>query len=253
MTATDHNTFAGSDVNRISIWSGPRNISTALMYSFRERADTTVVDEPLYAHYLATTGIWHPGTDDTLASQENDGTVVVENEILGPSPTPVLFFKQMAHHLVNIDWSFLDKMNNVILTRHPAYVLASFSKNVSDVNADTTGLPNCIRILDRVLDAGASPIVIDSKQLLLDPERVLTRLCEALGIDFDSAMLSWDDGAVPEDGVWGEIWYAATHRSTGFAPYVDKDVDLPPAIQTVVDECLPMYDRLLGHAITADK
>jgi hypothetical protein len=174
-----------TDVNRICVWSGPRNISTALMYSFRERPDTTVVDEPLYAHYLATTGLWHPGREDVLASQENDGTIVIREEILGPSPTPVLFFKQMAHHLVGLDWSFLDQVQNVILTRDPAYVLASFTKYVADVDADTTGLPMCVKLVDRILESGATPVVIDSAELLGNPESILTQLCEALSLEFD--------------------------------------------------------------------
>ena len=240
------------DITRICMWSGPRNTSTALMYSFRERQDTTVVDEPLYAHYLSTTGIWHPGRPETLASQDNDGESVVRNEILGPSPTPVIFFKQMAHHLVGLDWSFLDYVTNVILTRHPAQVLASFTKNVPDVDADTTGLPICIKLIDRILESGQTPIVIDSKELLTGPASVLGKLCEAIGLDYDPGMLSWEAGPVPEDGSWGAYWYHSTHRSTGFAPYVPKDVTLADQVQSIVDECLPMYERLLEYALRAD-
>lgn len=237
------------DTLRINMWSGPRNISTALMYSFREREDITVVDEPLYAHYLSTTGIWHPGVEDVLASMDNDGERVVQEQIMGPWPTPVVFFKQMAHHLVGLDWSFLDETTNVILTRDPRYVLASFTKNVEDVNADTTGLPMCIRVVDRILEAGEVPVVVDSRALLEDPAGILKSLCDAVGIPFDDGMLSWDAGPVPEDGVWAEHWYANTHASTGFAPYQHREVDLPPRIAAVAAECAPMYERLLTYAL----
>ena len=223
------------------------------MYSFRERSDTTVVDEPLYAHYLSTTGIWHPGRDEVLATQNSDGAAVVANEILGTSPTPVIFFKQMAHHLVGMDWSFLDRVHNVILTRHPASVLASFIKNVTEVDADTTGLPICVRLLDRILEAGTIPIVVDSRELLTNPTSVLSQLCAALGLDFDERMLSWEPGPIPEDGSWAVHWYESTHRSTGFAPYVSKKVTLPEQVRSVVDECMPMYERLVEYALKADR
>ena len=237
-------------VTRICVWSGPRNISTALMYSFRERSDTTVVDEPLYAHYLATTGVWHPGREDTLASQENDGEVVIRTQILGPSPTPVLFFKQMAHHLVDLDWSFLDEVTNVILTRDPRPVLASFTMNVDEVNVDTTGLPMCDRLLDRIIAAGDTPIVIDSKELLRDPPGVLAQLCRRIAIPYDETMLTWEPGPVPEDGVWGAYWYENTHASTGFGAYKHREVTLPDSVEAVADACRPIYERLLKYGIT---
>ena len=241
-----------SETTRICVWSGPRNISTALMYSFRERADTTVVDEPLYAHYLSVTGIWHPGREKVLKSQNNDGAAVIRDEILGPSPTPIIFFKQMAHHLVGLDWSFLDSVANVILTRDPRSVLASFTKNVENVNADTTGLPLCVRLLDRILETGETPVVIDSMALLMDPSAVLTRLCTAIGITWDPAMLAWKAGPVPEDGVWATHWYANTHASTGFNSYVPRAVELPPHLEALAAECAPMYERLLTYAIRPD-
>ncbi len=235
--------------NRICMWSGPRNISTALMYSFRQRADTSVVDEPLYAHYLATTGVWHPGREEVLADQDTDGAAVVRDVILGPSPTPVRFFKQMAHHLVGLDWSFLDQVRNVILTRDPRAVLASFIKNVEDVDVDTTGLPMSVRILDHLLDRGEQPVVIESRQLLEDPPAILAALCEAVEIPFDPAMLSWEPGPIPEDGAWAPHWYARTHASSGFEPYVERVIQLPPEVEEVADACRPLYERLLEHSI----
>jgi hypothetical protein len=240
-----------TETRRINMWSGPRNLSTALMYSFRERADTTVVDEPLYVHYLSTTGLWHPGREDVLESMDNDGDRVVRDQMLGPWPTPIVFFKQMAHHLVGLNWDFLDETTNVILTRDPRFVLASFAKQVEDVTPDTTGLPMCIRLVDRLIESGKTPVVVDSRQLLSDPPQVLAALCDVMGVPFDPAMLSWDAGSVPEDGVWSVHWYANTHASTGFAPYQHRDVELPPAVEVVAEACAPMYDRLLTYAIGA--
>jgi len=222
------------------------------MYSFRQRGDTTVVDEPLYAHYLSVTGIWHPDREEILKSLSNDGAAVVRDEILGPSPTPIIFFKQMAHHLVGLDWSFLDAVTNVILTRDPRAVLASFTKNVENVNADTTGLPLCLRLLDRILDADEKPVVIDARALLMNPPSVLTQVCGAIAIPWDPAMLSWEPGPVPEDGIWAKHWYANTHASTGFNAYVPRPIDLPPHLERIADECSPMYERLLTYAIRPD-
>lgn len=220
------------------------------MYSFRQRGDTTVIDEPLYAHYLVTTGIWHPGRDDVLASQDGDGVAVIREVILGPSPTPIVFFKQMAHHLIGLDWSFLDSMTNVILTRDPRAVLASFTKQVDDVNEDTTGLPTCVRLLDRMLAAGETPIVVDAADLLAEPGEILHSLCLAIGIPWDASMLAWELGPVPEDGVWGVHWYAKTHASTGFEPGVPKSLVLSDDVEEIASRCRPMYERLREYAIT---
>src|SRR5690606_40267265 len=175
----------GVRVTRISLWSGPRNVSTALMYSFRQRSDTAVVDEPLYAHYLSTTGVEHPGRDEVLAAQDNDGERVVRDVVLGPAARPVLFLKNMAHHLIGLDWAFLAELRNVILTRDPAEMLTSYIKQVPNPTLDGTGLPMQVRLLDAILDEGQDPLVLDSRLLLTDPRSVLSKLCDRLGVPFE--------------------------------------------------------------------
>ena len=234
---------------RINMWSGPRNISTALMYSWRERSDTLVIDEPLYAHYLAHSGRVHPGTPEVLASQDNDGAAVIRDVILGDYPTPVVFFKQMAKHLVGLNRSFLSQSRNVLLTRDPLDMLTSFQRQIPDATLDDTGFVELVEILNATLEQGDEPIVIDSKQLLLDPPGMLTKLCDRLGLVFEPAMLSWPSGPKPEDGVWAEHWYEAVHRSTGFAPWQPKEATLLPALEPVLDASSELYAKLLPYVI----
>lgn len=220
------------------------------MYSFRERSDTTVYDEPLYAHYLRTTGRDHPGRDDVLATQENDGDAVVRDVLLAPQPTEVAFFKQMAHHLVDLDDAFLGECRNILLTRDPRNMLPSLAVQLPDARLADTGLDVQVRLLDAILAAGDTPIVIDSRILLDDPGRVLAEVCGRLGIQFDESMLSWDAGPKPEDGVWAPHWYANVHRTTGFLPYADTTRPLPDHLRPVLDVALPLYDRLAAYAVT---
>ena len=237
------------DVKRINLWSGPRNVSTAVMYAFRERGDTSVVDEPLYAHYLSRTGVEHPAVQDVIKSQDTDGESVVRTVLLGPAETPVRFFKHMTHHLIKLDTSFLGQMENILLTRDPRQMLPSLINQVPNPTVEGTSLPMQVSMLDRILDSGGSPIVIESKRLLLDPEGVLTTVCERLGLDWDPAMLSWDEGPKPEDGVWAPHWYDNVHRSTGFAPYREKDEPVPAHLEPLLAECQPLFERLRQHAI----
>ncbi len=235
---------------RINVCSGPRNISTAVMYSFRQRDDTTVVDEPLYAYYLASTGVRHPGADEVLRSQSPDGEAVVRDVILGQYPTPIVMFKQMAHHLRGLDTSFLAACTNVILTRHPRDMLASLTVQLPDATIEATGLPMQVELLDKMLAEGASPIVVDARALLEDPESVLTELCRRIAIPFDRSMLAWPPGPKPEDGVWAPHWYARVHQSMGFAPYREKTDPLPSYLEPLLAECLPLYDRLAEFGVT---
>ena len=235
---------------RVNFWSSPRNVSTAMMYAWRQRADTTVVDEPLYAHWLRVTGRDHPGRCEVLASQDPDGEAVVRNVILGPRTEPVVFFKQMAKHLVGLDRSFLRSCRNVLLTRDPWEMLTSFQQQVPDATIDETGLVEMVDILEAGLAGGEDPIVVDARVLLGDPARVLERLCHELDLDFDPAMLSWPPGPKPEDGVWARHWHDAVHRSTGWDPWHPKDDQLLPHLVPVLEQAQPLYDRLQRHAIT---
>lgn len=237
---------------RICLWSGPRNVSTALMYAFAQRADTRVVDEPLYAHYLRVSGAKHPGWETVLAGQDNDGARVIRDVVLGPSERPVLFMKQMAHHLVDLDLSFLDRTCNVILTREPADMLRSLVHQVPEPKLWDTGLGMQRDLLLMLRGRGQNPPVLDARELLTDPESVLRQLCTHLGIAFEPGMLAWSEGGIAEDGVWAPHWYHNVHRSTGFQPYRDKPGTVPEALRDVLAECQPCYDVLYANALRAD-
>lgn len=235
---------------RLSVWSGPRNVSTALMYSFRERPDTVVLDEPLYGHYLRVTGAGHPGEKEVMAAMDCDGDRVVREVILGPCERPVLFMKNMAHHLVELDRSFLSRLTNVLLIRDPKEMLPSLAEQLPDPTLRDTGLAKQAEILDLILERDEEPVVLDAKHLLLDPPGVLRIACEKLGISFYEAMLSWPPGPKPEDGVWARYWYDSVHASTGFAPYRPKTGPFPERLEPLLLECRPFYERLRRFAIT---
>lgn len=220
-----------------------------MMYSWRQRADTIVFDEPIYAHYLRVTGRRHPGDLDVMASQDNDGDAVVRDVMLADYDAPVVFFKQMAKHLVDMDRSFLPKFTNVLLTREPHDMLTSLQKRLPDATIADTGFPELMEILDTLLAADEEPIVVDTRILLGDPRAVLSELCGRIGIEFDEAMLHWPAGPKPEDGVWAPHWYDGVHESTGWQPYVDKGVELLPGVEPALAEALPMYERLLPYRI----
>ena len=237
--------------HRINLWSSPRNISTALMYSFAQRPDTQVVDEPLYAHYLLhqPTEAAHPGRAEILASQENDGERVVTQLLNGHYATDAVVFKQMTHHLVRLDLGFLVAMKNVILIRDPRAILASFSKVVDQVSAEDIGLPQQYALYGHLQEDNALHAVLDSRRLLLDPKTQLERLCAALDLPFYDKMLHWEAGARPEDGVWAPHWYANMHRSMGFRPYQEKTYTLSPALERIATEVAPLYEELLTAAL----
>jgi len=236
---------------RISTWSGPRNISTALMYSFAQRSDTEVVDEPIYAHYLSTTNAdnYHPGAAETLATQDNNIENVIRDVVLGPHEQPVIFFKNMTHHLVNMDWSFMDRLCNILLTRDPREVLLSYTKNVKQPILRDTGYAEQAQLLNYLREIGQEPPVLDAKAFLLNPRGVLTQLCDRINLPFEEAMLSWSPGARVEDGAWAKYWYANVHQSTGFQPYRPKEEALPAHLEPLLEECLPYYERMSALAI----
>jgi len=239
---------------RLFVTSGPRNISTALMYSFAQRADTRVYDEPLYAYYLRHTDAesYHPGAQDVLNSQSQNGEQVVKEVILGEAKKPVLFFKNMTHHLLGLDWSFLEKTCNVILIRDPRSVINSYAKEIEVPSMRDVGFADSAAVYNYLREKGEEPPVIDSREVLLDPRGVLTQLCERVGILFDENMLSWQAGARPEDGVWAKYWYDNVHKSTGFQPYRSKvDEPFPARLEPLLEECLPIYERLYAEAIRA--
>lgn len=241
------------DTIRVNLWSGPRNVSTALMYSFAQRADTRVVDEPLYAHYLRVSGADHPGRDEVLAAQANDARHVIAHVMLGPCDRPVIFFKQMTHHLVEIPLDFLGDMTNVLLVRDPEEMLPSLAENLGRPTLRDTGLERQSELLDQLEAIGQTPPVLEARELLLDPAHVLSELCGRLGLAFDPAVLSWTPGPRPEDGIWAPHWYRNVHRSTGFLPYRRKTAPFPRTLRPLLDECRPHYDRLRSLAIEAPR
>jgi hypothetical protein len=221
------------------------------MYSFRQRADTVVVDEPLYGHYLKTTGADHPGAREVMEAMDGDGERVVREVILGPCERRIHFFKNMAHHLPGLDPGFLYSVTNVLLIRNPTEMLPSLAKQLPSPTLRDTGLREQAEILDSILARGGKPIVLDVRELLLDPPDVLRRVCSKLGIPFDKAMLSWPAGPKPEDGVWARHWYHNVHTSTGFAPYQPRKAPFPTHLKPLLEECLPLYERLRDNAIGA--
>ncbi|MEW6737790.1 MAG: sulfotransferase family protein [Acidobacteriota bacterium] len=237
---------------RICLWSGPRNISTALMYSFAQRTDTCALDEPLYAHYLNVTDAEHPGKQEVLAALENDGEKVVRNVILGEYDRPVVFMKQMAHHLTKLDWSFLKYTANILLIRDPAQVLISLAKKLAKISLRDTGLAIQAELLEKIEALGQPPLVLDGNELLLDPKGVLTQLCSKLGLAFQETMLNWQAGPKPIDGVWAKYWYHNVHSSSGFEPYRENTEMCPPNLLPLLAECLPYYERLRAFSIKAE-
>lgn len=240
-------------ITRICLWSGPRNISTALMYAFAQRSDTVVYDEPLYAYYLAKTGAhsYHPGAAEVLASQPHEAAPVMA-QMMGPQPKPVVFFKHMAHHLVELDWHFMADVVNVILTRDPAEMLTSYIKQIDAPTLADTGYDAQIRVMEHVQSLGKEILVLDARQVLLNPRQVLGTLCERIGIPFEENMLSWKAGARPEDGAWAPHWYKSVHQSTGFAAYQPKNEPLPPHLQPLLEQCRPLYARMRDAAISGE-
>ncbi|MEL6868952.1 MAG: sulfotransferase family protein [Pseudomonadota bacterium] len=232
----------------ICLWSGPRNVSTALMYSFAQRTDTQVVDEPLYGHYLTVSGADHPAAYEVMDAMNCDGDAVMRDLLAKPQAAPIGFAKHMAHHLVALDEAFLAHTTNVLLIRNPQDMLPSLTIQLPHANQKDTGLGRQLALLQQLQRLGQTPPVLDAKLLLDNPQGVLTILCERLGIAFDPAMLSWAPGARPEDGVWAPHWYQNVHRSTGFGSYTEKG-PISSHLRPLLDECRPYYEQLFEHAI----
>ncbi len=237
---------------RIAMWSGPRNISTALMRSWGSRADTAVCDEPLYAHYLAATGVDHPGRDEVIAHHETDWRKVVAG-LIAPIPhgRDIYYQKHMAHHLLpDIDRDWLASLTHCFLIRDPKEMLTSLIKNIPNPSLDDTGLPQQLELVEWLTRRDQRvPPIIDARDVLESPRAMLERLCEAVGVAFDPAMLSWPPGPRSTDGVWAKHWYGAVEKSIGFEPYRSKNENLSPQHERLLDECNAIYKRLYSARI----
>jgi Sulfotransferase domain len=237
---------------KIAMWSGPRNLSTALMYAFASRPDCAASDEPFYAAYLNATGIDHPMRDDVIASQSTDPARVAAL-CTGPNPggKPLWYQKHMTMHMVPaFDRRFLRHLSNAFLIRHPARVVASYARKREAPTLSDLGFLQQAQLFDQVSDlAGSAPPVISAESIRQDPRQALSSLCERLQIPFVEAMLCWPTGPKTEDGAWAPHWYNAVHASTGFEDPEGPLPTLDAAGQRLVDLALPAYNRLAALAI----
>ena len=240
---------------RIAMWSGPRNISTALMRSWEARGDCGVTDEPLYAHYLLETKLNHPGADEVMNSQPTDWHVVCD-ELSGPGPEgkEIWYQKHMAHHLLShIERDWMQDVRHCFLIRDPAAVVASYAKRRDEVSLRDLGYQDLIEIFNYVTDdLDQAPIVVDSQDLLREPAKVLHSLCRELEVEYTEKMLSWEPGLRESDGVWAKHWYNSVEKSTGFAPYEENAIDYPDRLEAVVNEAREYYEFLWEQRLSPD-
>lgn len=234
------------------MWSGPRNLSSALMRSFGERADCTARDEPFYGPYLVLTGIDHPMREEILARVPTDWRAVARACAAGPVPTPVEYQKHMTHHMlpaIALDW--MEGLTHAFLIRSPERVLASYAQKREEPGAADIGFDRQAGLFARVADRlGHAPPVVEAEDIRAAPEAMLRALCAALGLGFDPAMLGWAPGPRPHDGVWGRHWYDGLWRSTGFAPPDPPPAALPAPLARLAEAVRPAYEALRRHRIS---
>ena len=241
------NEVTSVDSTRVAMWSGPRNISTALMYSFENRSDCYATDEPLYASFLLKSGTPHPGAEEVIENNESEVGKIITT-LTGPIPDEkqIWYQKHMCHHLPpDSDISWIDNFNNCFLIRNPREVLLSLSKITDSIDLLSTGLPQQLTIFRHVIkSSGKTPPVIDSADVLEDPESILSVLCESIGIPFSKRMLSWEPGPRNCDGLWGKYWYDSVWKSSGFSPPTPKDGELSEHLHSVLEESIMIYQEL---------
>ena len=236
----------------LAMWSGPRNISTAMMRAWGNRTDTFVCDEPLYAYYLHATGSDHPGREEVIAAGETDWRKVVA-WLTGdvPQGKSIFFQKHMTHHLLpEVERGWLARVTSCFLIRDPREVILSYVKKNRDPTAEDVGYPQQAEIFRIVCQrSGEAPPVLDARDVLADPRRMLGLLCERVGVPFQESMLSWPPGWRETDGVWAKHWYAEVETSTGFKPYTPRREELPAHLAEVGRQCREWYDELYEHRL----
>ncbi len=228
----------------IAMWSGPRNLSTAMMYSFGARADFQVLDEPFYGAYLSLTGADHPMRDQILSSMECNPARVSQQ--MQQKPQNRLYSKQMTHHMVDgIPRDWFAEVKHAFLIRHPARVVASYEKKRESPELPDIGFVQQVEIFNQIVDMGLKPVVVDSFDIRKAPQQSLKRLCAALEIPWDPMMLSWPKGGHPADGIWAQHWYGAVHASTGFG---GPEGPLPDMTR-LAEQAMPYYEKLAQYKI----
>ena len=232
---------------RIAMWSGPRNISTAMMRSWENRADTFVIDEPYYAYYLSQNDLQHPGRDEVLQAGELDSGKVSHGLVHDTSGSCSIYYqKHMTHHLlesINRDW--MESVTNCFLIRDPKDMIISYHKVHSDITSNLLGLYQQKEIFEYVKKmTGEIPPIIDSKDVLMNPEEILGKFCDRIGVVFSGEMLSWSKGARDTDGNWGKYWYKNVMNSTGFNKYVPKTEEVPEKYLALYEESYKLYQDL---------
>jgi len=239
---------------RIAMWSGPRNLSTAMMRSFGSRADTFVTDEPFYGCFLKDSGADHPMRDEVIADMDCDWRSVMA-ALRGPPPEdkPVWYQKHMWHHMVGpIGYDDFSGFTHAFLIREPERMIASYLRKRESAAFEDFGLGAQAEFFEREANLlGKAPPVVDANDVLANPQAVLSKLCASLGIPWDPAMLSWASGRRDTDGIWAEHWYGAVEASTGFGPPDTEAVDLPDDARRLADRCRPYYERLARHRLQA--
>jgi Sulfotransferase domain len=237
---------------RLAMWSGPRNISTAMMRSWGNRPDTIVCDEPLYAHYLAVTGLAHPGAAEVIAHGPVDAGEAVKSLLAPLPPGKAIFYqKHMAHHLLpGIERSWLNDVTHCFLIRDPRQVILSYAKHVADPTLEDTGFPQQAELFQLVCNqTGTIPPVVDAADILNNPRGLLSRLCEALDVGFSDAMLSWPPGPRDTDGVWAKYWYKEVEHTMCFRPPQSRNEEIPPRLADLHASCRRYYEQLYSHRL----
>jgi Sulfotransferase domain len=238
---------------RIAMWSGPRNISTAMMRSWGNRADTQVVDEPFYAYYLERTGKDHPVAAEIIAAGETNWRRIAGHLTKEPVPgaKPIFFQKQMTHHLLpEIDREWVVDLTNCFLIRDPREVILSYIKKNPELKLEDLGLVQQSELFEFMRARTSSiPPIVDARDVLERPERTLRLLCGAVGVEFDKAMLSWPPGLRDSDGIWAKYWYDDVARSTSFQPYKSREGNVPDRLRTMYGQCRECYERLYQHRL----